>query len=84
MKPEEIYETWMRSKKQIKVSRDFSQRVMTLVGQYEQRRKHALACIVTSGERISAHPLAKAAVIAVGTGLGLVRIIVTLQVILFA
>lgn len=83
MNRQEIFETWLRRKERIEVRRDFSAEVMSRIresraaGGTPARVRHFL-------NQMAARPWAKAALIVVGVSLGLARILMTLQLILFA
>jgi hypothetical protein len=83
MNRQEVFEAWKKRKQRIEVRRDFSSTVMTRLG--ESRRasgtpNRAAACL----KQMVARPWAKAAMIVLGVSLGLARILITLQLILFA
>jgi hypothetical protein len=83
MNRQEVFEAWKRRREQIEVRRDFSAKVMTriqesrLTGKTPDRVSMFLS-------RMAVRPWAKAAVIVIGVSLGLARIVMTLQLILFA
>jgi hypothetical protein len=79
----EVFEAWKKRRAQIEVHRDFSAEVMS-------RLRESRPAGGTPGRALTfltqwaARPWAKAAMIVFGVSLGLVRIVLTLQLILFA
>ena len=83
MNRQEIFKTWRRRKERIEVGRDFSAEVMSRIREGRPAGgSPAWACHFLN--QIGARPWAKAALIVVGVSLGLARILLTLQLILFA
>jgi hypothetical protein len=80
MNHQEIFKTWKRHREQIKVSHDFSASVMARIR--ESRATHR-AWISLLGPW-AVRPWARAAMIAMGVSIGLARIVMTLQLVLFA
>lgn len=83
MKKEETYDAWKEQKSQIEIGKGFSDKVMSRIYQYEQKKKKPLLDMQRFIEVISAHPLAKAGIIAIGAITGLVRIAFMIHVLLF-
>jgi hypothetical protein len=81
MNPQRVFDIWKAQKSQGSVSREFPDRVMAAI-----LRREATRVIRgrTPLQDIAAQPWARAAVLILGTLLGLVRIITTLHLILFA
>lgn len=82
MKDNEVYESWKQEKRQIDVSQDFTEKVMSEVYQREQSRKSSPFTIDRLIELISFHPLAKFGLVAAGAVTGIVRLIIMIQAIL--
>ncbi|MHC4387194.1 MAG: hypothetical protein ACYSX1_01145 [Planctomycetota bacterium] len=82
MKSEGIYNTWKERKSHVEVSNTFSDRVMSRIYEYEQVRARPFFDIQRLVERVSAHALAKAGLVAAGAAMGLVRLIFVILVIL--
>jgi hypothetical protein len=74
MKSEEVYDTWKEEKSQIDIRQDFADKVMNQVYQYAQKKRKLLFDVQWLVELISAHPLAKAGLVATGAVTGLVRV----------
>lgn len=74
MKTEEIYNTWKEQKSQIEVGKGFSGKVMSQIYQYEHGKRMPLIDMDRVAELISAHPLAKAGLVAAGAVAGFVRV----------
>jgi hypothetical protein len=74
MKSEEVYDTWKEEKSQIDIRQDFADEVMNQVYQYAQKKTKRLLDVQWLIELISAHPLAKAGLIAAGAVAGFVRV----------
>jgi len=83
MKHEEMFNTWKRHKERIAVSIGFPERVMTHVRE-RQAAQQAPAVSASLLRRVVARPWAKAAVVVLGVLAGLVRIVMTLDLILRA
>jgi hypothetical protein len=84
MKHEEMFNTWKRHKEQIEVSPGFPEQVMARLRE-GRAAGHARAVASVSGlGRVVARPWAKAAVVVLGVLAGLVRIVLTLDLILRA
>lgn len=84
MKNENPYENWKKQRSQIDVAPNFTKTVMEQVSQYEQRRKSSLFTIQWIVDTITAHPLVQAAMIALGSIVGFVRLATMLHMILYA
>jgi hypothetical protein len=82
MKDKEVYESWRQEKRQIDVSKNFTDQVMNQVYQLEQNKKIKLLKIERLIELISFHPLAKTGLVAVGAVTGIVRLIIMINAIL--
>ena len=83
MNRQKVFETWKRRQEQIEVRRDFSAEVMARLQESRRTSKTPdRASMFLS--RMAMRPWAKAAVIVIGVSLGLARIVMTLQLILFA
>ena len=74
MKTEEIYNAWKEQKSRIEVGKGFSDKVIRRIRQYEQQKRKSLFDGHRLIELISTRPLGKAAAIAAGTVIGLLRI----------
>ncbi len=74
MKSEEVYDTWKEEKSQIDIREDFTDEVMNQVYQYAQKKRKPLFDVQRLSELISAHPLAKAGLIAAGAVAGFLRV----------
>jgi hypothetical protein len=82
MKSEGIYNTWKERRSRLELSKTFSDRVMSRIYEYEQVRGRPFFDIQRLVERVSAHALAKAGLVAAGAAMGLVRLIFVILVIL--
>jgi len=82
MKSEEVYDTWKEEKSQIDIRQDFADEVMNQVYQYERNKKKPLLDMQRFVEVISAHPLAKAGLIAAGAIAGFIRMAFTVYMFL--
>lgn len=74
MKTEEIYNAWKEQKSQIDVDKGFSEKVMSRIYQHEREKRQPSFDGHRLIELISTRPLGKAAVVAAGVVIGLVRI----------
>ena len=83
MNRQEVFETWKRCQGQIEVPRDFAAEVMTRIEESRLKGKTPDRVSIFLS-RIAMRPWAKAALIVLGVSLGLARIVMTLQLILFA
>ncbi len=83
MKREKIYQAWKEEKKRIELKSDFTESVMDKVYQHQQKKRKPLFELQRFVELVSAYPLAKAAIIAIGTITGLIRVAFTIHVLLF-
>jgi len=75
MKRQEAYNAWKERKSQIEISRDFPDKVMNHIYQYEQQKTKSFFDAYQFIELISAHSLAKAALVTVGAVVGFIRIV---------
>lgn len=73
MKTEEIYNAWKEQKSKIEICKDFSDKVMGRIYQYEGEKRQTLFDGHRLIELISTRPLRKAAVVAAGVLIGFVR-----------
>jgi hypothetical protein len=83
MNRQELFEAWKRHREPIEVPRDFAAKVMTRIERSQRTSKTPDRAWMFL-RRIAMRPWAKAAVIVIGVSLGLARIVMTLQLILFA
>ena len=83
MKSEKFYDDWKKQRSQVEVGDDFTEKVMNQVYQYEQTKPKPLFDAQRFVEFISAHRLAKAGMIAIGTVAGFVRVAFIIHVLLF-
>lgn len=74
MKTEEIYNAWKEQKNQMDMDNGFSDKVMNRIYQYEREKREPLFDGHRLIELISTRPLGKAAAIAAGAVIGLLRI----------
>lgn len=81
MNPQEVFDLWKAHKAQDDVGREFTDAVMAAI-----RRRETIRVIgpLAPLRKIAAQRWAKAAVLILGTLLGLARIIATVHLILFA
>ncbi len=84
MNHEEMFNTWKRHKERIEVSPDFPEQVMAHLGEGQAPRQASAAASVSLVRRVVARPGAKAAIVILGVLAGLLRIVVTLDLILRA
>ena len=82
MKSEEIYNAWKQQKSQIDVRENFANEIINRIYQYEQKKRAPFFDTQWLVDLISAHPLAKAGLIAAGAVTGLVRLVFMIIVIL--
>ena len=82
MKCQELYDTWKKTKNQIEIRDNFTDDVMRHVYQYEQERGKTSFDMRWLVKLVSAHPLAQAALVAVGAMTGFIRIVFIILVIL--
>ncbi len=83
MKSEQLYDNWKKQRSQVEVGHDFTEKVMKQVYQYEQRIKSSLFDIQWLVQAITAHPLAQAAMIAVGAIVGSIRLAIMLHILIY-
>ena len=84
MNRREMFETWKRRRERIEVSIGFPERVMAHLNERRAPRPASAGAWASGLRRVMARPWAKAAVVVLGVLLGLVRIVLTLEVILRA
>ncbi len=84
MNHREMFEIWKRRRERIEVSPDFPERVMAHTKERQAPRPAAAVTSVSLLRRMVARPWAKAAVVVLGVLGGLVRILLTLDLILRA
>jgi len=84
MNHREMFDGWKRHREQIEVSIGFPERVMAQIKECHAPRQASASASASLPRRIIARPWAKAAVIVLGVLMGLVRIIMTLDLILRA
>lgn len=80
---EEVYHAWKRQKSQVEASEDFSGKVMSRIHNYQQQKTKPLFDLQRFAALISAHPLAKASLIAAGALAGVLRVIFAIHLLLF-
>ena len=83
MKSEKIYDDWKKQRSHTEVGQNFTDQVMNRVYQYEQTKPKPLFDMQRLIEFISAHPLAKAGLIASGAVAGFVRVAFMIHILLF-
>lgn len=81
MNRQKTFDAWKARKSQADVSGEFTDRVMAGIRRRQATRAERLTLLLRS---VAARPWARTAAVITGTLLGLVRIIVTLHLILFA
>ena len=74
MRSEELYNAWKDTKRQVDVGDGFADEVMDQLYRYEGQKRPPLFEWHGLIELVSAHPLAKVGLIAIGAVTGLVRI----------
>jgi len=84
MKNEDVYRHWRQARRQITLSPDFPEKVMSRLAGDKVRRQKRRFGSVSLMERISVTPWARAAALAVAALLGIARALLTLHVLLFA
>ncbi len=84
MNRQDLFNIWKERKERVEVSRGFSERVMTCVAGHEVPRRASAVTLISQLKEIATRPWAKAAVVILGVPIGLVRIIMTLDLILRA
>jgi len=82
MKRQEVFNAWIEKTSQIDVRENFKDEVMKQIYQYEQKKRETSFNMRWFVDLISAHPLAQAALIAVGTMTGFIRVVFIILVIL--
>ena len=84
MNRRDLFNTWKEHKETVEVSRGFSERVMTHVGKREVARRASVTTSTSRLRQMTARPWARAAIVILGVSIGLVRIVMTLDLILRA
>ena len=84
MRNEDPYRHWRQTRRQITLSPDFPERVMSRIAGDEVQRQKQRFGSASLMERINVTPWTRAAAIAVAILLGIVRALLTLHVLLFA
>jgi len=73
MKNEKFYNRWKKERAAVDIGVDFPDKIMNQIYQYEQEKRTPLFDLQQLIETISAHPFAKAGLIAAGALGGIVR-----------
>ena len=84
MNRRDLFNTWKKHKETVEVSRGFSERVMTHVARREVTRRASVTTSISRLRQMAARPWARAAIVMLGVSIGLVRIVMTLDLILRA
>ena len=84
MNRQDLVNTWKQHKEKVEVSRAFSERVMTHVARREVARRASVTTSTSWLKRMVGRPWARAAIVILGGSIGLVRIVMTLDLILRA
>jgi len=84
MNRQDLFNTWKGHKEKVEVSRGFSERVMTHVAGREVARRASVTTSTSRLKQMAARPWARAAMVILGVPIGLVRIVMTLDLILRA
>lgn len=84
MKQQECYRHWVQARRQVDVSPDFADRVMSRLSQRPARTGASLLTRFRLTQRIGASSWAKAAAIGIASMIGIGRVLLTLHVLLFA
>lgn len=84
MNRQDLFNTWKEHKEEVEVSRGFSERVMTHVAKRGVARRASVTTSTSRLRQMTARPWARAAIVILGVSIGLVRIIMTLDLILRA
>ena len=82
MKCQEVYEAWKEKSNQIEIRDHFTDDVMEQVYQYKREKRKTSFDMSWLADLISAHPLAQAALVAVGAMTGFIRLVLVILVIL--
>ena len=82
MKSEKLYDNWKRQRSQVEVGDNFTEKAISRIYQYEQKKRKMFFDMQQLIEFISVHPLAKAALIATGAIAGFVRFLFMVMMIL--
>ena len=82
MNKNELYNAWKDRRSQIEIRKDFSEKAMNQIYQYEQKRDRSSFGSMRLVDLISAHPLAKVALIVSGALAGLIRLAIMIVAIL--
>ncbi len=84
MNPQEMYDAWRKHRERIEVGADFSDKVMARVRGQATGTQPRAESLPPWWRLVVARPFARAALIAAGVTLGLIRIVMTLHLIMFA
>ncbi|GEM_PF-2461288 len=84
MNRQDLFNTWKGHKEKVEVSRGFSEQVMRRVARREIARRTSAATSTSRLRQMAARPWARAAIVILGVLIGLVRIVMTLDLILRA
>jgi len=82
MKKQELYDAWKEKKHQVTTSESFINKVMEQAYQYEQKKRETSFNMRWFVDLISAHPMAQAALVAVGAMTGFIRVVFIILVVL--
>ena len=82
MNNEELYNSWKLQKSPVEIQQDFPEKVKNRIHQYEQSKDSSSFGSMRLVDLISAHPLAKVALIVLGAVTGLVRLTLMIVAIL--
>jgi hypothetical protein len=75
------YHEWLRTRRQVTVDSEFSERVMKRIARRHDRPRRSWTTVTA---RMSERPWARAAVLVIAAVLGIGRVLLTLHVMLFA
>lgn len=84
MNRQDLFNTWKGHKEKVEVSRGFSERVMTHVAGREVTQRASVTTSTSWLKKMAGRLWARAAIVILGVSIGLVRIIMTLDLILRA
>lgn len=84
MNRQDLFNIWKKHKEKVEVSRGFSERVMTHVARRAVARRASVTTSTSRLKQMTARPWARAAIVILGVLIGLVRIVMTLDLILRA
>ena len=82
MKRQDVYDTLEKTRNQIVMKEHFTDEVMNQICHYEQKKRKTSFDIRWFVKLISTHPLAQAALVAVGAMTGFIRVVFIILVIL--